>query len=203
MTDAPLLASLRQLLQGEPPVVAVRGGAARGSTAPPRQVLLPGSFNPLHAGHREMAHLARGRAGLPVAYELSVRNVEKATLDVDAVAARLAQFASEDLIWVTRAATFHEKAELFPACVFAVGADTALRLADAAYYDSPQAMAVAHRRLAAAECRFLVFGRLLQGKFLELDDLQLPPTLRALCEGVAATEFRQDVSSTALRRRQP
>src|SRR5207245_755539 len=43
-------------------------------------VLLPGSFNPLHLGHTTLADIAAKRLGSPVAFELSIANVDKPEL---------------------------------------------------------------------------------------------------------------------------
>jgi hypothetical protein len=53
--------------------------------------------------------------------------------------------------------------------------------------------------LAEQGCRFLVFGRRLEERFLTLEDVRLPDALRALCEGVPEAVFRADISSTSLR----
>ena len=58
--------------------------------------------------------------------------------------------------------------------------------------------------MAAHECRFLVFGRLIDGTFRTLSNLQIPESLRALCLEVHATDFHADISSTEIRSlRQP
>jgi hypothetical protein len=49
-------------------------------------------------------------------------------------------------------------------------------------------------------CHFLVFGRHLDGRFVTLDDISLPPLLRGICRAVPEADFRHDVSSTRLRR---
>jgi hypothetical protein len=90
---------------------------------------------------------------------------------------------------------------LFPEATFIVGADTLVRIAEPRYYGGD-----AKRRdeaiaaIAARGCRFLVFGRVVDGQFMSLEDLALPAQLRALCCGVSPGEFREDVSSTDLRK---
>lgn len=173
----------------------------KGPVRRPRAVL-PGSFWPLHAGHRAMAELGRRRIGEPVVFELSVRNVDKPSLTVEQILQRLRQFDSEQTVCVTAAATFEEKARLFGECTFLVGLDTIVRLADPAYYGgSSQELARALRTIGDRACRFLVFGRQLEGRFMTLDQVELPAALRGLCQGVGGDEFRRDISSTEQRRR--
>src|SRR5436305_1581127 len=95
--------------------------------------LLPGAFNPLHAGHVALAALAERLEGKPAAFELSAVNVDKAELHADEVRRRARQFAGRFPAWLTRAALFTEKAALFPGATFVVGADTATRLLDPRY----------------------------------------------------------------------
>jgi hypothetical protein len=45
-----------------------------------------------------------------------------------------------------------------------------------------------------------MFGRELDGRFATLQDLELPDALRDLCEEVPAADFREDISSTELRK---
>jgi hypothetical protein len=102
---------------------------------------------------------------------------------------------------LTHAPRFTDKAELFPRRTFVVGADTILRVGDVRYYgDSRGARDAALTRLGEREVEFLVFGRLREDRFETLADLNLPPALTQLCDGVSEAEFRSDLSSTALRR---
>jgi nicotinamide mononucleotide (NMN) deamidase PncC len=169
-----------------------------GASAEP-QLLFPGAFNPLHAGHEQMAELASAHIGAPVTFEMSIANVEKPPLDFVEIADRLEQFASRQVL-LTHAATFVEKAVLIPQCVFVVGADTVTRIGDSRYYggDSVRRDA-AIETIAEQGCRFLVFGRIRDGRFETLSGLNIPPALRNLCEEVRESEFRVDLSSTEMR----
>ena len=91
-----------------------------GSEDRPR-LLLPGSFNPLHAGHRAMARYAQARFKIPVWMELSIENVDKSTLDLAEIAHRLAQNFGPFGLAITRTPTFLEKARLFRQATFVVG----------------------------------------------------------------------------------
>ncbi|HWB09025.1 MAG TPA: hypothetical protein VG826_07365 [Pirellulales bacterium] len=195
--DAPL--DWQQLLSGRKGLVAATPAASSrdGSTA--GRLVFPGAFHPRHDGHRQMALMAGERLGLRVEHELSVWNVDKPPLDFVEMQHRAAQFAPTEPLWFSRAPTFVEKAGLFPRATFVVGADTVARVADEKYYGGAAARDAALATLAAAGCRFLVFGRCEEGRFRSLRDLSLPDVLRTLCDEVPGETFRMDVSSTALR----
>jgi nicotinamide mononucleotide (NMN) deamidase PncC len=171
-----------------------------GDTKPvaPRLVF-PGAFNPLHAGHRRMAELAAARVGQPVTLELSIINVEKPPLDFVEIDGRLEQLTGLPIL-LTRAPTFVEKAAILPGSTFIVGADTLARIADPAYYaGSTERRDASVAEIAAQGCRLLVFGRNVGNRFITLADLDVPATLRALCDEVPASDFRDDTSSTIVR----
>lgn len=187
----------RELLVGAAEKFAVQfDGIA--ATSP--RVLFPGAFNPLHAGHRHMAQIAQARLQAEVAFEISVTNVDKPPLDYYEIEHRLQGFDRGDQVWLTRAPTFVEKASLFPGVTFVVGADTIRRIAEEKYYGgSVHARDRALAALAAQQVRFLVFGRLAGEHFETLASLPLPDALQQLCEEVSEADFREDLSSTALR----
>ncbi len=161
-----------------------------------------------------MAKIAAMRLGKPVDWEISVANVDKPTLSADELQPRLNQIARLSLtskaptvtIWITLAATFAEKADIFKRATFIVGADTIRRIADVRYYDDdPHKMSASIRRLVENGSRFLVFGRFDLApqsqvkEFQSLDGIALPDELRAICDSVAESEFREDIASRDLR----
>ena len=162
--------------------------------------VFPGSFNPLHDGHRLMRKIAEQVLEVPVCYELSCINVDKPELDSLEVEKRLKQFG-EVPCWITRASRFTEKATLFPGTTFVVGADTIQRIAAPRYYDSPEEMQQAVEFIQEKSCRFLVFGRLIEDKFHEIPERVKQSHILDLCEFVPESLFRMDLSSTELRKR--
>ena len=101
---------------------------------------------------------------------------------------------------LTRAETFRKKADLFPLCPFIIGWDTAVRLVAPRYYgDSQEQMLVALAEIWASGCKFLVAGREDEGAFKTLSDVAVPQGFRALFQEITESQFREDVSSTALR----
>lgn len=164
------------------------------------ELILPGSFNPLHAGHMEMLRVAEKLTGLAGAYELTTRNADKPTLDFITLSERQAQFSTLAL-WITNVATYAEKAKLFPGTTFCLGTDTLARIGALRFYQDrqdllDQALEVFH----TLNIKFLVFGRDQDG-FKTLADLRLPSALSELCQAVPESEYRMDISSTELRAR--
>ena len=148
-----------------------------------------------------MAEIAQEELGLPVATEISILNVDKPALDYLEIERRLGQFPPEQAVWLTRAATFDDKSRLFPGATFVVGVDTLRRIADPRYYGNDrQDMLRSLERIIARDCRFLVFGRALGSSFIRLSDLDIPEVLRRACREIPPERFREDVSSTALRK---
>jgi len=195
-TDAPRAWS--EILVGQRNAVRV------GLTLPPRpdsvRLVFPGSFDPLHEGHRQMVECAAKRLQRPVEFELSVANAEKPSLDFIEIESRLRRFSATDTIWLTRAASFLEKIQIFPNTVFLVGTDTVVRIADARFYGADEAACQrALAIMAESGCRFLVFGRSTDGKFRTLSELNLPEPLRAICDEVPEGDYRNDISSTSIR----
>ena len=163
------------------------------------RAILPGAFNPLHDGHRQMREYAARRLGAEVGYELCVANVDKPPLGYFELQSRLQQFASREVV-VTNAPTFIAKARALGEVTFLVGVDTLARIADPRYYGSMAARDAAFEEMRVLGCKFLVYGRVsADGAFKTAADLALPPTLAAMCMAVAEGEFRSDLSSTALR----
>lgn len=165
------------------------------------RVLLSGSFNPLHSGHRQLLAAAQRISGREPGLELSVTNVDKAELGYGELIERVVPLRGEFPLAVTRAPTFVEKSRLFPGIWFVIGYDTARRLVEPDYYEgSAEAMVRALEEISAAGCRFLVAGRTEEGRFRTLGDLVLPKGIDPdLLQAVPESEFRNDASSTQIR----
>jgi hypothetical protein len=192
-----------RLLAGELDRVTVQPDGQMMLSAPQPSVLFPGSFNPMHEGHVLLARVAEELRQQPVAFEISVTNVDKPPLLGETVRRRLAQFAWKWPVELTRAPTFVEKARLFPGTTFVVGADTAERLFGPKYYGDDEArMHAALEEIASSGGSFLVAVRLdAAGRLRALADLPVPRRYADLFTEIPEHRFRVDTSSSEIRAR--
>jgi hypothetical protein len=100
----------------------------------------------------------------------------------------------------SRTPTFFEKAKLFPGTTFVIGWDTAFRLVEPRYYGGRgSGILEALAGIQRLGCRFLVAGRLAEGVFRTLDDVDVPRGFEDMFTAIPEAAFRSDVSSTQLR----
>ena len=192
-----------RLLAGEIDRVTVQPDGQMMLSAPQPSVLFPGSFNPMHEGHVLLARVAEELRQQPVAFEISVTNVDKPPLAAETVRHRLAQFAWKWPVELTRAPTFVEKSRLFPGTIFVVGADTAERLFGPKYYGDDEArMHMALEEIANAGSSFLVAARIdAAGRIRTLNDIPVPRRYADLFTEIPEHRFRLDTSSSEIRAR--
>ena len=190
-----------QLHQGERNFFGLHAHGVPYAAGEAPEVILSGSFNPLHEGHLGMVQAASQLLGKPVAFELAAVNVDKPPLEPATVLNRIAQFAGRYAIFVSNAPTYILKAQLYPGVTFVVGYDTAIRIFDPRYYGGSVAnMEAALAEIQARGCKFLVAGRVDNaGNFRSLADLPVPAAFADLFSAIPAELFRHDISSTVLR----
>ena len=194
--------------------VAANGSmsAERPREAGRRLVVFPGSFNPLHSGHLQLAvaaqELCERERGLKadLLFEISVANADKGTISEEAALLRLAQFeAKGDLVLTRKAPLYVDKAKMFGPCDFIVGADTASRILNPKYY-GPEGVQGTLKQIADLGCAFLVAGRFdpLTNAYVDAEKSlnDAPPGHRTMFYSLAESDFRCDISSTDLRRKQ-
>jgi cytidylyltransferase-like protein len=195
--------TIDQLLAGELDRVTVQPDGQIMRSAPQPLVLFPGSFNPMHEGHVLLARVAEELRQQPLAFEISVTNVDKPPLAGETVRGRLAQFAWRSPVELTRAPTFLDKSRLFPSTTFVIGADTAERLVAPKYYgDDELRMHVALEEIANSGGSFLVAVRIdAAGRVRALNDIPVPRRYADLFTEIPEHRFRVDTSSSEIRAR--
>jgi hypothetical protein len=195
--------TIDRLLAGETDRVTVQPDGQMMLSAPQPFVLFPGSFNPMHEGHVLLARVAEELRQQPLAFEISVTNVDKPPLAGETVRHRLSQFAWKSPVELTRAPTFLEKSRLFRSTTFVIGADTAERLVAPKYYgDDELRMHEALEEIANFGSSFLVAVRIdAAGRVRALNDIPVPRRFADLFTEIPEHRFRVDTSSSEIRAR--
>lgn len=193
--------TIDQLLTGELDRVTIQPDGQMMVSAPQPFVLFPGSFNPMHEGHALLARVAEELRQRPLAFEISVTNVDKPPLAGETVRHRVAQFAWKSPVELTRAPTFLEKSRLFRGTTFVIGADTAERLVAPKYYgDDESRMHMALEEIANSGSTFLVAVRIDAARRVRaLNDIPVPRRYVDLFIEIPEHRFRRDISSSEIR----
>ncbi|MDA1165528.1 MAG: hypothetical protein O3B13_20720 [Planctomycetota bacterium] len=193
-----LIAELRS--NDQPVVWSLPDGQLTRTIAKHPRGMLSGSFNPLHQGHRRLQAVAAEQLEGPVYFELPIINADKPALDAFAIERRRRQF-EETPVALTATPKFVDKAGLFPGTTFVIGYDTAVRIIQPRFYcGSEQAMRDSLKAIGALGCRFLVAGRLTDSGFHSIDELPLPADFQNLFSAIPERNFREDISSSQLRK---
>ena len=186
-----------------PAILEFTGGELTCAGATRANVVLSGSFNPLHDGHRELLAAATATkppgAALP-AYEIGVVNADKGALAIDEIMRRLAQFNEPGVVCLlTKAPLFVDKTKAAPGATFVVGVDTAVRLLDPKYHGGERGLGESLDTIRQNRCDFIIAGRLdaRTNVFIDPSDVDVPLAARSAFS--ALPTFRRDVSSTAIR----
>jgi hypothetical protein len=162
-------------------------------------VLLPGSFDPFHEGHRMIADAVERQFHRRVVYSITADPIHKPSLRavdlLDRVASIRRASPARTIVLTEGDPLFVDKARQFPGAGIAVGVDAVLRMLDPSW--GPGVMDVL-QTFRALGTRLYVVGRVVEGRWTTIDDLPIPREFRDLFWSV---DGRHDISSTELRRR--
>ena len=202
------MSSIDRLYAGEIPALVISPGGAVSESLPENLLVLAGSFNPFHDGHRRMLAVASELTGRVGYLEISIKNVDKPLLAQDELDRRTAAIAPEGLsLIVTSAPRFTEKSSVLPGAHFVIGHDTFVRLLDDKYYPDHVAGTASSVEnsldlIGENHCQFVVAGRADERQvFRELTMAEIPSRYRKMFIGLSEAQFRSDTSSTELRNR--
>lgn len=193
---------LAEILEGKRPWARVEAdGAIRTEPAP--DLVVSGSFNPLHAGHVGLARAAEQITGRKAVYEITAVNADKPPMATGEMLRRIRQFHGVGPLVVTRLGTFAAKADALPGAVFVVGRDTATRILEERFYQQNSGgLAGALDHLRGLGCSFLVAGRATEdGVYHSFDDRLPHEKAHGLFRAIPEEVFRLDISSSDIRRR--
>ena len=166
-------------------------------------VILAGSFNPLHHGHRQLLSSAIKTAGheLMGVYELSISNCSKNTIHDHEIFDRSLQFEDAGApLLITNRPYFRDKVEFIDKnSWFCIGADTYRRFFDAKYYDGVEQLMDFTQFLIKNDVRLVVGPRLSTNKVDTVQDYlaMVPESYRLSVREIE--NFRVDISSTQIR----
>jgi hypothetical protein len=179
-----------KLMSGYMSVLSIPSGISRDN-----RLIFPGSFNPFHAAHIEMAKIAaqkwpdcwRRDQERKTDFEISIKNVEKPPLTYKAISERTGNYTETKFsnpgelgsLFLTNAETFQKKAMCFPNATFIVGMDTIIRILSGKYDNLENALKVFQEQ----NISWMIFNRnnmplpsninLLLGRWVLVDDFNL------------------------------
>ena len=154
--------------------------------------LYPGSWNPMHQGHKDIIQLAESILNTKVYCELSMYNADKGILDYFELDNRIRANPSNKIV-ISREPTFISKAQALyhpnQQLVFIVGSDTWNRIADPVYAGPIDQL---YNEFVRYNVKFLVFAR--DGYPILHNTLS-----KLLIQSDLAANFNNPISSTKLR----
>jgi len=176
---------------------------------PENPVILSGSFNPFHEGHKEMLIAAEKETNFNPFLEISITNVDKNELVLSDIQKKVDMIISHNLpLIISNSPRFLEKSNIFPGSIFLIGNDTFQRLFDYKYYDdfnSNTSLSPIIQTLDIIKengCKFLVAGRITENNiFTNMDFSLIPKQFESMFSSLVESQFRNDISSTKIRNR--
>ncbi|KRX05559.1 hypothetical protein PPERSA_12737 [Pseudocohnilembus persalinus] len=176
-----------------------------------KSIMLSGSFNPLHEAHLQMLEKAAKTLNLPKQQqylEMAIKNADKGEIDYSEVKKRIDQVFQTDnnlQLIVSCKSLFIEKTQFLHDSHMILGIDTLKRLVDKKYYGNcDEQKLITLSEFVRKGIKFFTFPRFNEEK-QQVEKMEhyiqtIPKFIHELTEEFQ--DFRNDISSTAIRQKQ-
>ncbi|MDQ8199898.1 hypothetical protein QEH56_17175 [Pelagicoccus enzymogenes] len=197
-TDLPICLDAFDRLRAHP--IFLPNGQ-RKAGLPRKGAFFPANFNPIHEGHRLACLQAEARIGAKVHFMIEACPPNKPAIPVPELLRRVALLQLENdkharAVMITIGQpNYIDKARAHPGSRFIAGADAVERLLLPIWgYDVNYML----EEMDALDTKFYVLGRRAEGRFVTVEDLNVPTAFRHLFEHL---DGFHDASSTQIRKR--
>ncbi len=158
-------------------------------------VIYPGSFNPMHWGHKDVMHMVSEMTGLLVEHQIERFPKHKPELSYDDMV-RLAEYS---VLFTSGQPLYIDKARRNPGKAMIVGVDALRQMLDPKWGHEPVAMLDEFDKLGT---KFYVPGRVISGVETRLKDIDVLGFDRLfidvpVCTDVSSTQIREQTSAKA------
>lgn len=167
-----------------------------------RLAIMPGAYNPPHAGHTSTAQHVMEDFGKTVVYEVTAAPPHKEAMSVQDLLQRAKLLHGTDRLFTKNNPFYLDKARAFPGVPLVLGADAMVRMLDPKWELDLHKM---FTEFAVLNTTLLISGRLIGDQFVSCDNIlrnikQQDSRLWQLAQGVMLpVSGRVDISSTELR----
>jgi nicotinic acid mononucleotide adenylyltransferase len=140
----------------------------RGTSFEGRYAIMPGAFNPPHAGHFGAAQASMDEYNYPAVFETTAEPPHKGALTVQELLQRAKMLHGYDRIFTRKLPYYLDKARAYPGKPFILGADAMVRMMDPKWGLDPIDM---FKEFINLNTKLFVASREIDGKLVTCEDI--------------------------------